>query len=264
MIEPEVLARIPGCADQQPPLAVARLPGGQGRNLVLRVDTSAGRFVLRCRLPPWNRPGAAALTELRAHRLAAAAGLAPAVLDAASDGSWILMEYIDAPCWTPEQLCSARGVEQLGGRLAVLHALAVPAGVPVADPEAMAAGYLERAATRDPESARALQPLAAQISRLGERLADAGEQLVPVHGDIMASNMLGTLPLLVDWEYAQAADPTWDLACLLSYYPQIQRFLEVLLESADCAAPQDRARLQLQRERFTLLNRLWDAAYPAS
>lgn len=264
MIEPEVLARIPGCEDQQPPLAVAQLPGGQGRNLVLRVDTSSGRFVLRCRLPPRDRPGAAALTELRAHGLAAAAGLAPAVLDAAPDGSWILMEYIDAPCWTPAQLCSVHGVQQLGSRLAMLHALAVPAGVPVADPEAMAAGYLERSASRDPGSAQALQPLAAQIGKLGQRLADAGEQVVPVHGDIMASNMLGPMPLLVDWEYAQAADPTWDLACLLSYYPQIEPHLDLLLGAAECSGAEDRARLQLQRERFTLLNRLWDAAYPAS
>lgn len=261
MIEPEVLARIPGCEDQRPPLAVLRLPGGQGRNLVLRIDTPAGRFVLRRRLPPQDRPGAAALTELRAHRLAAAAGLAPSVLDAAADGSWILMDHIDAPCWTPEQLCSAQGVERLGGRLAVLHALAVPGGVPVADPQAMAAGYLERVSARDPASAQSLQPLAAQIGDLGEKLADVGEQRVLVHGDVMSSNLLGPQPLLVDWEYAQAADATWDLACVLSYYPQLQSFLEPLMGAADCSGPDVLARLRLQLARFTLLNRLWDAAY---
>src|SRR5690606_9032656 len=88
MIPPHVLAQVPGCANANPPLAIVPLPGGEGRNEVLRIDTTEGRFVWRRRLPPVDRPGAAARTELAAHRLAAAAGLAPAILRAAADASW--------------------------------------------------------------------------------------------------------------------------------------------------------------------------------
>src|SRR5690606_42046116 len=59
-------------ADGRPPQAIHPLPGGEGRNEVLRIDTAEGRFVWRRRLPPVDRPGAAAGTELAAHRLAAA------------------------------------------------------------------------------------------------------------------------------------------------------------------------------------------------
>lgn len=262
MIPPHLLSRIPECSEAEPPLAVEPLPGGQGRNMVVRVETRAGRFVLRQRLAPVNRPGALALTELRAHALAAAAGLAPQILDAAADGSWILMEHVDAPTWTSAQLEAQRGAERLGACLRKLHALAIPADLPVADAPAMARGYVERLARRDPVSARALQPLVEQVRRLSAVLAPTARRVL-VHGDLAASNIIGVAPLLVDWEYAQAADPGWDFACLLSYYPALEARLEPLLDAAGIGDAAGRERLRLERERFGLLNRLWDHAYPA-
>lgn len=262
MIPPHLLSRIPGCSEAEPPLAVEPLPGGQGRNMVVRVETGAGRFVLRQRLAPVDRPGALAMTELRAHSLAAEAGLAPRILDAAANGSWILMEHVDAPAWTSARLESQRGVERLGGFLRKLHALAIPAELPVADAPAMARGYVERLRQRDPASARALQPLVDQVGRLSAVLAPTARRVL-VHGDVAASNILGAAPLLVDWEYAQAADPGWDFACLLSYYPTMEQRLEPLLDAAGIGDAAARERFRLERERFGLLNRLWDQAYPA-
>lgn len=262
MIPAHVLAQVPGCANGFPPLAVVALPGGEGRNEVLRIDTTEGRFVWRRRLPPVDRPGAAARTELAAHHLAAAAGLAPAVLRAAADGSWILMEYIDAPAWTEEHICSPAGAEQLGRRLAALHAIATPAGVPAADAPAMARGYVARLQQRDPAAAASLQPLAQRVEQIDREMAPLEPSPVLVHGDLMASNLLGPEPLLVDWEYAQAADPSWDWACLLSYYPALERWMNRLLTAAGADSGPCRERLRLQRERFGLLNRLWQRAYP--
>jgi hypothetical protein len=51
-----------------------------------------GRFVLRQRTREWPRPGVDPLREVACHRAAAAAGVAPAVRDAAPDGSWIVMD----------------------------------------------------------------------------------------------------------------------------------------------------------------------------
>src|SRR5690606_16802625 len=177
----------------------------------------------------------------------AAAGLAPAILRAAADASWILMEYVDAPAWSEERICSPAGAEQLGRRLAVLHAITAPADVPVADPPAMARGYVARLQRRDPAAAVAPQPPGQRPAEVGGELAALEARPVLVHGDLMAGNLLGPGPQFVDWEYAQATDPSWDWACLLSYYPALDPWMDRLLAAA-CADPESRRqRLQLQR-----------------
>jgi len=258
VIPAEVLARIPGCEDGRPPLTVQSLPGGRGCNEVLRVDTSQGSFVWRQRLPPIERPGSRALDELHAQQLAAAAGLAPAILTAHPQGHWLLMQFIDAPVWTPAQLQSESGAMQLGQQLARLHQLAIPADLPVVDVVAMAHDYFARLATVVPGEVPELTPLLERIIALTARLSASGLAPVLNHGDLMASNMLGDAPLLVDWEYAQVADSTWDLACLLTYYPGMARYMPQLLAAAGLVGSAALAGLQLQRERFELLNRLWE------
>src|SRR5688500_6679003 len=171
MISPEVLAHVPGCEGLRPPRAVRPLPGGHGRNEVLRIDTTEGSFVLRRRLGPLDRPGALALTELTVHRVAAAAGLAPGVLAAAPDGRWMLMEFVDQPLWTPEELRQPGALERLGGRLALLHSLPAPVGVPAADAPAMALSYQARLRERDPAAARGLEPAVIKVQQLTAELA---------------------------------------------------------------------------------------------
>jgi aminoglycoside phosphotransferase (APT) family kinase protein len=142
-----------------------------------------------------------------------------------------------------------------------LHALQVPAGLPAADVPSMARGYLQRLARRDPVAATSLAPVLRRIESLSAALGDLEAPCVLVHGDLMAENVLGEDALLVDWEYAQAADPAWDLACLLGYYPRLQASLGDLLGCASIEAQAGRERLRLQQERFSLLNRLWGLAY---
>src|SRR5690606_11658142 len=147
---------------------------------------------------------------------------------------------------------------QLLERLDTLHGIRERADVPRADAGAMARGYVERLQRRAPAAAESLQPLVQRVEAISAELAELEGGAVLVHGDLMAGNMLGQGPRLVDWEYAQAADPTWDWACLLSYYPALEPWAERLMEEKGDA--QHRARLTLQRERFELLNRLWQRA----
>jgi aminoglycoside phosphotransferase (APT) family kinase protein len=262
VIPPHLLLQVPGCTDGRPPLAVSLLPGGAGRNRVLRIDTSEGRFVLRQRVAPIDRPGSVARTELVAHQLAASAALAPAIIAAAADASWILMQHVAAPHWSAAELCSAQGIARLGGRLLQLYALPVPPQLPAADPVAMARGYVELVVCRDPRAGATLRTFVDRIQQLTAQLGDSTPRAL-AHGDLMASNLLGPQPLLVDWEYAQAARPGWDLACLLTYYPVLEPGLAGLLASTGLDQGSGWERFGLERERFALLNLLWGHAYPA-
>src|SRR6266481_7758103 len=104
VIPVSVLQHIPGCAGGETPMSVQLLHGGRDVNRNLRIDTRVGRFVLRQRIREGPRPGASPLSEVACHRAAAAAGVAPAVLDAALDGSWVLMDYVEGGMWTPPRL----------------------------------------------------------------------------------------------------------------------------------------------------------------
>jgi aminoglycoside phosphotransferase (APT) family kinase protein len=259
MIAPHLLALIPGCEEGVAPKMVQPLPGGRGCNLVLRVDTDAGSFVLRQRHPPLDRPGSAAMTELRCQMAAAAAGLAPRIIQAAVDGNWLLMDFIDAPPWTEEQLVSEKGMEQLGVRLAQLHCLPAPRGVEKFDATRIATGYLAQLRDRDTRLAEEYQPVLSKVSDLSRDMAGLDLPAVLNHGDLQSGNMLGAEPMLVDWEYAQVVDPTYDIACLLSYYPALEAQLPRLLRNAGLGLPEDLDALTLQRERFACLNQLWNA-----
>jgi len=259
MIPVHLAALIPGCEEGQKPHSVQRLPGGRGCNLVLRIDTEAGAFVLRQRHPPLDRPGSIAMTELRSQMAAAAAGLAPRIIQAAMDGSWLLMDFIDALPWTDEQLLSDAGLEQLGLRLARLHRLPLPRDVPQLDATQIANGYLAQLRARDVRLAEELLPLGTKVHELSRRMTALALPAVLNHGDLQGGNMLGAGPLLVDWEYAQLVDPTYDVACLLTYYPALERRLPRLLRSCGLGLSEAQEALALQRQRFACLDQLWNA-----
>ena len=66
--------------------------------------------------------------------------------------------------------------------------------------------------------------------------------------------------MLVDWEYAQIADPVYDLACLSVYYPGLRLRGGELLSAAGITDANGAARLRLHAQLFDSLNRLWKQA----
>ena len=260
MIPDAVLRRIPGCEEGQPPLSVQDLPGGRGCNQVCSVETTRGRFVLRMRGDPIDRPGSRARDELLAHGIAARAGLAPGLIDAADDGRWLLMEHVAAEPWSAAWLQFPEGLAALGSRLQQLHALQQPAEVPRVDALEIAQGYCALIRSRDPsvsgDFAAELREVAGTLGELG----GSARRVALNHGDLQASNMVGPRPVLVDWEYAQWTDPTWDVACLVEYYPELQPRLDALLGACGLDSPSDRQLLSLQQRLFRQLNGLWQRA----
>jgi thiamine kinase len=254
------LRRIPGCAAGEAPLSVQLLHGGRNVNRNLRIDTRAGRFVLRQRIREGPRPGADSLREVACHRAAAAAGVAPAVLDAAPDGSWILMDYIEGGTWTPMQLQAAEGLRTLGARLQRLHAITPPEDVAALDPVSIATGQAQAILEHDPASAAQVDTLLAHTQQLAANCAAFAATPATTHGDLNAGNLVGPVPMLVDWEYAQLADPVYDLACLCVYYPGLRLRGEELLGAAGITDANGTVRLRLHTELFDSLNRLWEKA----
>jgi aminoglycoside phosphotransferase (APT) family kinase protein len=257
VIEPEILRAIPGCENGQPPLSVAPLVGGRGCNEILRVDTNAGRFVLRRRLDPVLRPGSDSRRERLCQQQAAGARLAPAIVAAAEDANWLVMEFVEGPVWRQHDLLAPQGVRRLGQQLAALHACALPGGLAAVDPAAIARAQLQEIGQHAPARLADARLPAQRVADIMAARPDIAAGRAIVHGDLQASNLVGDRPVLVDWEYAQIADPTYDIACLLVYYPQLEPQLETLLGAAQLGRAGDRELLALQRELFDCLNRLW-------
>jgi aminoglycoside phosphotransferase (APT) family kinase protein len=260
VIPASVLRRIPGCAEGEAPLRVQLLHGGRKVNRNLRIDTRAGRFVLRQRIWEGPRPGADSLREVACQRTAAAAGVAPAVLDAAPDGGWILMDYVEGGMWTAPRLQAPEGLRSLGACLQRLHATTPPPGLAPFDPVSIATGQAQAILERDPAAAERVVALVARTQQLVADCTAFTAAPVTTHGDLVASNVIGPVPMLVDWEYAQLADSVYDLACLSIYYPGLQRRGAELLDAAGISDADAAVRLRLHVELFDALNRLWEQA----
>ncbi len=238
------LAQVPGLEHGQRPLRLEPLPGGSV-NRVYRVESTAGRFVVRLDGPSWQRPGVERGRELRLHQAAAAAGLAPRIVHAqpAAEGLLVL-EFEEGATWRERDYADAAALGRLGERLGALHRLAPPS-LPPFDPWQVAQQYLDAIAARHPG---ALGPAAvrAGLARLQQdclqyRRDAAGRGRI-VHGDLTAGNLLeGSRLWLLDFEYAQVADPLHDLACVLAYYPIARPHQRLLADAAGLGGAADAA-----------------------
>jgi Ser/Thr protein kinase RdoA (MazF antagonist) len=229
------LACVPGLEEGAAPRALVPLPDGTV-NDVYRVDTAAGRFVLRVDGPAWRRPGVDRGREALLHAAAAAAGLAPRIVRQVPERGVLVTEYLPGAMWTPADFRRGAQLARLGERLGALHALAIPPVAPF-DPLGLADAYLAAAQRRVPVPAPADGARAALVrARLAaavQRIADAGRPAALVHGDLIHTNLLqGERLWLLDFEYAQRADPVYDAGCVLAYYPAARPALRELLATA--------------------------------
>ena len=253
------LALVPGLESGSPPLRLEKLLGGTV-NDSWRVDTSAGRFVLRIDAPAALRPGVDRDRERRLHGAAAGAGLAPRVLGWAGAAGVQVREYLEGRVWSDDDMSRPGQLARLGGRLAQLHALEVPAGVEAFDPGASAQQYLwlmEVGAA----AARGAGAVAAEVRAAAMQVAAHAVQPAIVHGDLTHTNLLDGAGLwLLDWEYAQCADPVYDVACVLAYSPAARPQAVRLLEAAGIGGPGAAARLGAAVRVYEGLTWLWHLA----
>ena len=260
LIPAAALLAIPGCEEGRPPQRIRRMAGGTSGTACLEVLTAHGRFALRIRPQLALRVGVDPHRELKLQRLAAHAGLAPAVIAADANAGWLLMDYVDEPGWSLSLLQQPRRMDALMGRLRVLQTLPV-LNEPVFDPSALLQLQGALAGILEPTWQGPLQQLLRAAEPLVLECRVQPGAAVAAHGDLNVSNLLGPQPLLIDWEYAQYADPLHDLACLLAYYPQLEPQSARLLAALGHDNAQGRERLVLQKRLWGLINGLWQSLH---
>jgi len=213
------------------PLLIERLSGGSV-NDSWRVDSGAGRFVLRLDGAAWLRPGVDRAREQLLHAAAARGGLAPRLIRYSAAAGAQVSEYVSGHDWSAADFSAPAQLERLGARLQHLHSLPAPGGLGGFDPQACARDYLHRLDSAVAARAGA----AAVVEAVGEAaaaVARSSTRSCIIHGDLVHGNLReGTRLWLLDWEYAQLADPCYDAACVLAYYPSARTQQARLLAAA--------------------------------
>ncbi|WMC12393.1 phosphotransferase [Oceanimonas pelagia] len=177
------------------------LAGGH-TNRCYRLDTEQASYWLRLGRARPQELGIHREHELLAHRVAAGAGLAPAIRYAHPETGLLVLDWLDEPDWrrAPGELAA------LMAKVARLHGLD-GTGLATLNLAQRAGHYLARLET--PPSW--LRALLAEFDR-----PELNPAFVPAlcHCDLTAGNLLGPRPWLVDWEYAALADPAFELAVI--------------------------------------------------
>jgi aminoglycoside phosphotransferase (APT) family kinase protein len=228
----EALAHVPGCTSGERPLEIVRLPGGSV-NRSYAVRSRAGRFVLR--LSPGTDAWLAAdrSVERRLHGIAAAAGLAPRIIQADAGDRWLITEFVPGPVWTEAEFARPESLGRLGDALRRLHSLDAPSCGRF-DLLGALHGYARRINAVEEAAGGELAGYLEKAAEAWQSSGAAARPLAVLHHDLHGSNVIeGEQGLvLIDWECGAVSDPLLDVACVLSYYEGSRAHSEVLLEHA--------------------------------
>jgi thiamine kinase len=219
----EALAHVPGYRPGDPSTEISQLSGGSA-NRSYRVSTPAGRYALRLSQAPdaWLAPDRS--VERKLHGIAAAAGIAPAIVHASD--RWLITHYVPGHLWMELDFAKPERLARLGDTLRRLHGLPAPdqghfdllkvleGYVEQLGPHGSLADYLDSASAAWRVSGAAARPLAI------------------LHHDLHASNLIETDQqlMLIDWECAAVSDPLLDVACILSYHESARPHASLLLQ----------------------------------
>lgn len=229
---------MPGATLDAAGTRLQRLTGGSVNEL-WRVDTPRGCFALRLDGAAWRRPGVQRDRERLVHEAAVAAGIAPRIVAVSPRADVWVFEFCPGRCWTPEDYADEAQLLRWNARIVQLHRLSVPPGLERAfAPWQLARDYAAQARERGVGlPATSLDAAFSAIAAAQAVLDRAAQPRVLVHGDATAGNVLDDGSLwLIDWEYAQVADPVFDLAVVLTYYPAAVRHRQRLIAAAALGA----------------------------
>jgi aminoglycoside phosphotransferase (APT) family kinase protein len=205
---------------------VTPLPGGLA-NRTLRLQDGRHDYVLRLAGETSETLGASREYEFAMLGLAAAAGLAPAIVRARPAAGYVVMQHVGGRTPDRDDMHDPAFLKRIGAWVARLHAL-VPPPLPPIDFAARAAAYLDRMQARGStaQAAGIARRLAARRAALGP-----AARLVACHHDLHHRNFVVTREsmIVLDWEYAGPGDPAADLASCIGYHGLGRRQVDALL-----------------------------------
>lgn len=222
------------------------LVGDRGKLMVVRVDTPlAGKLKLdRC-------------AELEVLETVSAAGIGPDLIWADPAAGLLVTGYIPEPVWTEKNVHDPARLQNLAVTLQRLHDL--PAAGPGFDPARAARTYATTIG-----GAGALR-LAEKTAVLCRQLLTPGHRRAVCHNDLVYMNIVGSHPVrLIDWEYAAAGDPLFDLAVVVRHHRLTARiagdFLRAYMGPPDAETSE---RFDAFCQLYDLLAELWYLAVAA-
>jgi thiamine kinase len=158
---------------------------------------------------------------------AAAADLAPVPEYCDPQRGILIARWVDGRSWSPADVRRQSNISRMAELLRRIHALPMPAPARVMSPATWIDYYsaaLRRSVPREPSvgtaAAGPATPSPAETLRAAASVRLAALAVLPridpvlCHSDLHTLNLLdrGRSLVLLDWEYAHAADPLWDLA----------------------------------------------------
>jgi thiamine kinase len=190
-------------------------------------------------------------------RAVAAAGIGPEVL-LCEPADRILVTRYAGTTWTQEDALRLPNIERLAGLLARLHELEVPAGARQVELISAIEGYLATLDRYQVQTGLTSQPVRSRATEIAQELSRSSSARL-CHNDVHHLNVVEAGELrLVDWEYAGAGEPLFDLAsaCVYNGYDRVQR--EALLSAYAPGAGADMwRRLELACWLFEYIRDLW-------
>jgi thiamine kinase len=204
--------------DELESLAVRHVPGrgppiidrlGKGLiNETYRVVRDGESFALRVAAANPHHLGVDREWEGRVLGAAVAADLAPAIVYRDPQHGILVTRWVEGMPLNPSDVRRTPGIKRIAELLRRIHALPMPAPARLMSAERWI-DYYSRAV---PHAQAALRKAAtAQLAALA---ALPGADTSVCHSDLHVQNLIdrGDSLLLLDWEYAHASDPLWDLA----------------------------------------------------
>lgn len=205
-----------------PPLAMKSLSHGT-TNLSYWVKTGRGEYVVRHYSP--DVTGVCRQQELRCQHAAAVAGLSPAPLCLNNHQQVLISEFLADGC---ELQLTDQRLPAMAKQLVALHRLRVQ--TPVLDP----ASYLDDLKQHHQDNwNKQAQQSYDEVMQVIEQFMAMPEDIVLTHLDLHPGNLLWQQQRiwLLDFEYAQLADSSLDLASIIESFQLSEHQSQQLLKS---------------------------------
>ena len=252
----QVLANCPGLANAR---LVRRLSGGGNWNETWLATRNDERLLVRLDTPAVPLLGLDRQAEMAVLGALEGSGPGPEIVMADPDAGLLVTRWIPGRTCTAAMLRNPRLLRSLGGMLSGVHETPPPSGLPPLDPGSAMARYAEIAGGVHARRLARAGVRAWRASRSGTR------RTVLSHNDPVAQNLLAGPELrLIDWEFAAAADPLFDLAVVIGHHGLDAKQARTLLAAARRGARRSdwRALTQLV-DCYGSLRLLWEAAVRA-